>query len=575
MDALERYQEWLTNPVFDEETKKELLAIRDDEEAIRERFTGDLEFGTGGMRGVIGAGTRRMNRYTIRKATQGLANYILKKGAAEKGVAISFDCRRFSPEFADEAALCLCANGIPIYIFPTLHPTPMLSYAVRDLGCTAGINVTASHNPPEYNGYKVYWDDGAQVTIPDDENIIAEVNAIESFADPKTMSREEAEAAGLYHVITPDLDDRYNAHVKAMIKRPDVIEKECKNIKIVYTPLHGTGRVPVQRVLRELGFDKVYTVKEQEMPDGEFPTVSYPNPEDPAAFELALKLAKEVDADLVVANDPDADRLGVFVKAGGELKRLTGNMTGCLLADYEIGGAKETRGLGSNTAYISTIVTSNMAGAIARKYGVNYYETLTGFKHICGKLRELENSPEGVDYLFGFEESYGCSIGTYCRDKDGVVATMALAEATCYYKTQGKTLWDALQDLYKEVGYYRDINISKTFKGLEGAAKMAAIMDNLRENPPKELGGLPVVAMRDYLKKTTKNFETGEEGATTLPESNVLYFELTDDAWVCVRPSGTEPKIKLYCGVRGETDEEAAQKEKVMIEQLNAFMDAF
>ena len=575
MNARERFEQWLTDPVFDEATKAELKAIENDENAIRERFEGDLEFGTGGMRGLIGAGTRRMNVYTVRKATQGLANYIIKKGAQKRGVALSFDSRRCSDEFAREAALTLCANGIPIYIFPVLHPTPMLSFAVRDLGCTAGINITASHNPPDYNGYKAYWDDGAQVTIPDDENIIEEVNAIQSFADVKTMSLEEAQAAGLYHIIGPEVDEHYYAELKKLIRHPEAIAQEKDNITLVYTPLHGTGLIPAKRILGDLGFSRVFVVEEQAQPDGNFPTVGYPNPEDPKAFVLALELARKVNADIVIANDPDADRLGVFLKNGGDYMRLTGNMTGCLLADYEIGGIQESRGLNEHSVFISTIVTSNMAGAIARKYGVRFYETLTGFKHICGKLRDLEQTEPEVDYLYGFEESFGSSFGPYCRDKDGIAAVMALCEAVCYYKTKGMSLWDGLQALYAQVGYYKDINISKNFPGLDGKDKMAAIMNSLRNDPPKTLGGLPVVAMRDYLKKTTKDFVTGEEGVTTLPVSNVLYFELTDDAWVCLRPSGTEPKIKLYCGVKGGTDAEAAAKEKVMVEELNALMDSF
>nr|MBQ6241772.1 phospho-sugar mutase [Lachnospiraceae bacterium] len=575
MNARERFEQWLNDPVFDEATKAELRAIENDENAIRERFEGDLEFGTGGMRGLIGAGTRRMNVYTVRKATQGLANYIIKKGAQKRGVALSFDSRRCSDEFAREAALTLCANGIPIYIFPILHPTPMLSFAVRDLGCTAGINITASHNPPDYNGYKAYWDDGAQVTIPDDELIIEEVNAIQSFADVKTMSLEDAQAAGLYHIIGPEVDEHYYAELKKLIRHPEAIAQEKDNITLVYTPLHGTGLIPAKRILDDLGFSRVFVVEEQAQPDGNFPTVGYPNPEDPKAFVLALELARKVNADIVIANDPDADRLGVFLKNGDDYMRLTGNMTGCLLADYEIGGIKETRGLNEHGIFISTIVTSNMAGAIARKYGVRFYETLTGFKHICGKLRDLEQTEPEVDYLYGFEESFGSSFGPYCRDKDGIAAVMALCEAVCYYKTKGMSLWDGLQALYKQVGYYKDINISKNFPGLDGKDKMAAIMNSLRNDPPKTLGGLPVVAMRDYQKKTTKNFVTGEEGVTTLPVSNVIYFELTDDAWVCLRPSGTEPKIKLYCGVKGETEAEAAAKEKVMVEELNALMDSF
>ena len=574
MTVQERYEYWLTSPAFDEATKEELRAIKDDPQAIAERFTGDLEFGTGGLRGVIGAGTNRMNVYTVRKATQGIANYILQKGTQKKGVAISYDSRRMSPEFADETARCFCANGIPVYIFPVLHPTPMLSFAVRDLGCTAGVNITASHNPPEYNGYKLYWQDGAQVTVPDDELIIAEVNKITDYAEPKTMSRQDAMAAGLYRYIGSDLDERYYENVKQWIKRPDVIAKEAKTITVAYTPLHGTGFVPTMHMLKELGFT-AYAVPEQSEPDGEFPTVGYPNPEDAKAMKMALELGEKVGADLVLANDPDADRIGSYVRdAEGNLQRLTGNMMGALLMNYEIESAKEIRGLRPDSTAISTIVSTNMTGAIARKFGVNYYETLTGFKHICGKMRELEETAS-MDFLFGYEESYGCLVGTYARDKDGIMAVTALAEAACYYKTKGKTLWDVLQDLYAEVGWYRDINISRTFKGLEGAEKIRGIMSFLRNDPPKELGGLPVVALRDYKEHKTLNLKTGEAGVTTLPTSNVLYYELTDDAWVCVRPSGTEPKIKLYCGICGKDKADADEKERVMIEKLNAFMDQF
>ena len=576
MNARESYEQWLTSPVFDQATKDELRSIAGDETAIAERFTGDLEFGTAGLRGIVAAGTNRMNVYTVRKASQGIANYIVKKGLQQKGVAISFDCRHMSTEFAQEAALVFCANGIPVYIFPYLHATPILSFAVRYLKCVAGVNVTASHNPPEYNGYKVYWEDGAQISPPVDAEIIAEVNAVTDYGAPKTMSLDDAKIAGLYRVIGSELDDAFLANVKAQIKHPEAIAREAADIRIVYTPLCGCGNIPVRRVLKELGFTQVYVVPEQEKPNGDFPTLAFPNPEEPSAYELALKLAAEVDADLVLATDPDADRLGCYLREGkGKYFRMTGNMTGCLLADYEIGCAKELGGgvLPAGATFISTIVTSNLAGAVARKHGVDFYETLTGFKYICGKANELEASGKPFRFLFGFEESYGCTIGDYCRDKDSVVACAALCEMVAYYKMKGMSLKDALEQLYREVGYYRDINISQYFRGLEGKSKMAAMMDGLRNDPPKTLGGLPVVAMRDYQLKTTKNFVTGAEGVTNLPQSNVLYFELTDDAWVCLRPSGTEPKIKLYCGVCGTTPEEADRKEQKMITELKALME--
>ena len=522
MDARKRYEQWLTDPVFDEATKAELRAIEGDENAIKERFTGDLEFGTGGMRGIIGAGTTRMNVYTIRKATQGLAAYILKHGDPKKGVAISYDCRRRSPEFADEAALCLCANGIPVYVFRYLHPTPMLSFAVRDLGCTAGINVTASHNPPEYNGYKVYWDDGAQVTIPHDEGIIAEVNAIGSFADPKTMPKEEAIAKGLYHVIPDTLDDHFFAAIKQQIQRPEIIKEWGSKLNIVYTPLHGTGGPQMKRMFEEVGFTNYHMVEEQMIPDSEFSTVAYPNPEDPAAFELALKLAEKVHADVAVASDPDADRMGVFARdKNGVMQRLTGNQTGCLLADYVIRTHKEKGTLGEHGVFISTIVTSNLAGAIARHYGVDFYETLTGFKHICGKMRDLEEAGS-LNFLFGFEESFGSLIGTHARDKDSFVSTLVLCEMLSWLKSRGMTMLDYLEEVFQTVGYYRDINISKHFYGLEGKAKMAAIMNSLRSDIPGQLGGLKVLAMRDYEKHVCTNLVTGEKSATDLPTSNVL-----------------------------------------------------
>lgn len=577
MDYKNIYQEWLENPYFDEATKEELRGIADDENEIKERFYADLEFGTAGLRGVIGAGTNRMNVYTVRKATQGLANYIAKVGQQGKGVAIAYDSRRMSPEFADEAALCLAANGIKAYVFESLRPTPELSYAVRKLGCIAGINITASHNPPEYNGYKVYWEDGAQITPPHDTGIMAEVKNVTDYANVKTMDKEAAKAAGLYEVIGKNIDDPYIEELKSQVLHWDSIKEAQKDIKIVYSPLHGTGNIPARRVLKELGFENVYVVKEQELPDGEFPTVSYPNPEAKEAFALGLKLAKEIDADLVLATDPDADRLGVYVKdtKSGEYISLTGNMSGCLLADYEIGQRKALKGLPEDGAMIKTIVTTNMADAIAKAYGVKLIEVLTGFKFIGQQILGFEQSGKGT-YLFGFEESYGCLIGTHARDKDAIVATMALAEAAAYYKTQGKTLWDAMIDMYEKYGYYKDDIKSITLKGIEGLAKIQAILETLRNDPPTQIGDYKVLSARDYKKDTIKNLETGEVTPTGLPNSNVLYYDLTDDAWLCVRPSGTEPKVKFYYGVKGTSLEDADQKsaalgEKVL-EMINAML---
>lgn len=575
MDSRGVYEQWLANPYFDEATKEELKNIAEEENEIKERFYMDLEFGTAGLRGIIGAGTNRMNIYVVRRATQGLANYIAKVDKKSQGVAIAYDSRNMSPEFAQEAALCLAANGIKAYIFESLRPTPELSFAVRHLGCIAGINVTASHNPPEYNGYKVYWEDGAQITPPHDSGIMGEVKAISDWNTVKTMDKAEAEKAGLYEVIGQNIDDAYMEELKKQVIHHDAIKAEGKNLKIVYTPLHGTGNIPARRILKELGFENVYVVKEQELPDGNFPTVSYPNPEAAEAFELGLKLAKEIDADLVLATDPDADRLGVRVKdKNGEYHDLTGNMSGCLLANYEIGQRKAVNGsLPEDGALIKTIVTSNLADAIAKGYGVNLIEVLTGFKFIGQQILGFENSGKGT-YLFGFEESYGCLIGTYARDKDAIVATMALCEAAAYYKTQGKTLWDAMIEMYEQYGYYKDDIKSVTLKGIEGLQKIQEIMDTLRQNPPAEFAGYKVVSVRDYKKDTITELATGEVRPTGLPNSNVLYYDLTDDAWVCVRPSGTEPKVKFYYGVKGTSLEDADQRSAVMGEAVLAMVNA-
>ena len=577
MDYREVYEQWLANPYFDDATKEELKNIAEEENEIKERFYMDLEFGTAGLRGIIGAGTNRMNIYVVRRATQGLANYIAKVGKQSQGVAIAYDSRHMSPEFAQEAALCLAANGIKAYIFESLRPTPELSFAVRHLGCVAGINITASHNPPEYNGYKVYWEDGAQITPPHDTGIMGEVKAISDWNTVKTMDKAQAEKAGLYEVIGQKIDDAYMEELKKQVIHQDAIEAEGKNLKIVYTPLHGTGNIPARRILKELGFENVYVVKEQELPDGSFPTVSYPNPEAAEAFELGLKLAKEVDADLVLATDPDADRLGVRVKdKNGEYHDLTGNMSGCLLANYEIGQRRAVNGsLPEDGALIKTIVTSNLADAIAKGYGVDLIEVLTGFKFIGQQILGFENSGKGT-YLFGFEESYGCLIGTYARDKDAIVATMALCEAAAYYKTQGKTLWDAMIEMYDQYGYYKDDIKSITLKGIEGLQKIQEIMDTLRKNPPAEFAGHKVVSARDYKKDTITDLATGEVKPTGLPNSNVLYYDLTDDAWVCVRPSGTEPKVKFYYGVKGTSLEDADEKSAVMgkavLDMVNTMM---
>ena len=575
MDYKEIYNQWLENPYFDEATKEELKAIKDDENEIKERFYMDLEFGTAGLRGIIGAGTNRMNIYVVRRATQGLANYIAKVDKKSQGVAIAYDSRHMSPEFAQEAALCLAANGIKAYIFETLRPTPELSLAVRHLGCVAGINVTASHNPPEYNGYKVYWEDGAQITPPHDSGIMGEVKAISDWNTVKTMDKEDAVKAGLFEVIGQAVDDAYMAELKKQIIHMDAIQAEGRNLKIVYTPLHGTGNIPARRILKELGFENVYVVPEQELPNGDFPTVSYPNPEAAEAFELGLKLAKEVDADIVLATDPDADRLGVRVKdKNGEYHDLTGNMSGCLLANYELSQRKAVNGsLPEDGALVKTIVTTNLADAIAKGYNVNLIEVLTGFKYIGQQILGFENSGKGT-YLFGFEESYGCLIGTYARDKDAIVATMALCEAAAYYKTQGKTLWDAMIDMYEEFGYYKDAIQAVTMKGIEGLQKIQEIMTTLRQNPPAEFAGHKVTAVRDYKLDEITDLATGEKKPTGLPNSNVLYYELTDDAWVCVRPSGTEPKVKFYYGVKGTSLADADEKSDAMGKAVLEMVDS-
>ena len=559
MNYQETYQEWLNNPYFDEATKEELKNIQDDDNEIKERFYSDLAFGTAGLRGIIGAGINRMNIYVVRKATQGLADYILEQGTDKKRVAIAFDSRHMSPEFADEAALCLAANGIKAYIFESLRPTPELSFAVRYYNCIAGINITASHNPPEYNGYKVYWEDGAQFTPPHDKGVTAKVNAVTDISKVKTMSREDAVSAGLYEVIGSEVDHAYIAEVEKQVHNQDAIDQMASKLKIVYTPLHGTGNLPVRRVLKDLGFQNVYVVPEQELPDGAFPTVSYPNPESKEAFELGLKLAREKDADLVLATDPDADRLGVYVKDSktGDYIALTGNMSGSLLCEYVLSQKKAMNGsLPDDGAVVKSIVTTNLVDAVAEGYGVNLIEVLTGFKFIGQQMLNFENTGKGT-YLFGLEESYGCLIGTYARDKDAVSATVALCEAAAYYMTQGKTLWDAMTDIYEKYGYYLDKVKALEFAGLDGAEKIQNMLKSLRENPPKEIGGLKVLKSRDYQNDTITDLTTGETVPTGLPASNVLYYELENNAWLCVRPSGTEPKIKFYYGVKGSSMEDA------------------
>ncbi len=569
--ATEQLEYWLNDPYFDEATKQELLAIRNNEAEVEDRFYKELEFGTGGLRGVIGAGTNRMNIYTVRKATQGLANYIKKNGGEKKGVAISYDCRRFSPEFADETARCLAANGIKAYIFDELRPTPELSFALRKLGCIAGVMVTASHNPPEYNGYKAYWEDGAQVTPPHDTGIIGEVKAITDFHDVKTMSKEDAIAAGLYEVIGKEIDDAYMVELKKQCIHPEVIKEVSDDFRIVYTPFHGTGNKPVRRILDELGFKNVYVVPEQELPDPDFTTLDYPNPEDPKAFKLALELAKEKKADVVLATDPDADRLGIYAydTKSGEYVQFTGNMSGMLVAEYILEERIKTGTMPANPAFVTTIVTTNMAKPVAESHGLYYIEVLTGFKYIGEQIKLFEQN-NSYNYVFGLEESYGCLAGTHARDKDAVVAVQMLCELAAFYKKQGKTVWDAMVDMYEKYGYYKEGQYSITMKGIEGAKEIAALMEKLRNNPPKTFGDFKVEEFRDYKTGETLNIATGEKGKTGLPESNVLYFALDNDAWCCARPSGTEPKIKFYMGVKGTSLEDAKNKEDQLTEAVKA-----
>ncbi len=575
MGYKEAYQFWLADAYFDETTKAELAAIADDEKEIEDRFYRELEFGTGGLRGVIGAGTNRMNVYTIRKATQGLANYVLKQNGKDKGVAIAYDSRFMSPEFADEAALCLAANGIKTYVFDALRPTPELSFALRKLGCISGIVITASHNPPEYNGYKVYWEDGAQITAPRDKEIITEVKNVTDFYAVKTMDKAVAMEAGLYNVIGAEIDDAYMAELKKQIIHPEVITEMAEDITIVYSPFNGTGNVPVRRVLAELGFKKVYVVPEQEMPDPKFTTLKYPNPEDPDAFTLALKLAKEVKADIVLATDPDADRLGIYAldTKSGEYIPFTGNMSGMLIADYILRERRATNTMPVNPALVKTIVTTNMADVIAKVYDVKLIEVLTGFKYIGEQIKFFEQSGSN-NYVFGLEESYGCLAGTHARDKDAIVAVMCLCEVAAWCKKNGKTVWDQMLQMYEDYGYFKEDLYTITLKGIDGSKQIAEIMEKLRNNPPKAFGDLKVVSMRDYQYDRVINLETGEETTTGLPKSNVLYFDLTNDSWCCARPSGTEPKIKFYMGVKGTGLKDAEEKNAKLTADLKAMIEA-
>ena len=570
MDYLKEYQRWCEDPAFDEETKKELMSIKDNEEEIKDRFYKELEFGTAGLRGVIGMGTNRMNKYTVGKATQGLANYILEQGTQDKGVVISFDSRKMSDEFSLQTALILNANGIKTYLFESLRPVPELSFAVRQLKATAGIMITASHNPPKYNGYKVYWDDGSQIVAPRDKEIINKVRAISDFKEIKTISKEEAIKKGLFNAIGKEMDDKYIETLKSHVLNPEIVKEQGKYLKIVYTPLHGTGNTIAERLLNELGFENVYVVPEQAKPDGNFPTVDYPNPEDKKAFKLALELAKKVDADVVLATDPDADRLGIYAKDAktGDYMEYTGNMSALLIAEYRISQMKEKGILPKNGMLITTIVSSNLAKAIAKNYGLECIEVLTGFKNIGAVMKEAEEKKDKT-YIFGFEESYGCLIGDYARDKDGIAAVMSLCEAAAYYRSKGITLWDQMINIYEKYGYYKETQVSIVLEGAEGAEKIKEMMTNTRNKEIKQIGKYKVLKFKDIERNYVKDMLTGEESKTGLSKSNVLYYELENDAWCCVRPSGTEPKIKLYMGVKGKNNEDATSE----LEDLKVAME--
>lgn len=563
---LEEYKKWCESPDFDEETKKELSEIKDNEKEIEDRFYKELEFGTAGLRGVIGAGTNRMNKYTVGKATQGLANYIKEQGTQDKGVAISYDSRRMSKEFSLQTALILNANGIKTYLFENLRPVPELSFAVRELKCTAGVMITASHNPPKYNGYKVYWDDGAQIVAPRDKDIIAKVRAVAEYSEIKEISKEEAIEKGLFNIVGTEMDDKYINTLKSLILNPEIVKEQGKNLKVVYTPLHGTGNTVAERLLKEIGIQNLYVVPEQKEPDGNFPTVDYPNPEDKKAFKLALELAKKVDADVVLATDPDADRLGIYAKdtKTGEYMTYTGNMSALLIAEYRISQMKEKGILPEKGMFITTIVSSDLAKAIASNYGLECFEVLTGFKNIGAIMKREEEKTDGDKYVFGFEESYGCLIGDYARDKDGIAAVMALCEAACYYRANNETLWDQMNNIYKKYGFYKEDQVSIVLEGAEGAEKIKEMMTEMRNKDVENIGNYRVLTFKDVDNDYVKDMTTSAESKTGLPKSNVLYYQLENNAWCCVRPSGTEPKIKLYFGVKGKDEEDATNSLEIL-----------
>lgn len=545
----EKYNDWLSSTVVDDVMKNELRSIKDEKE-IEDRFYKDLDFGTGGLRGIIGAGSNRMNIYTVSKATQGFANYL--NGRFENpSVAIAYDSRNMSKEFSKAAALTLCANNVKVYLYEGLRPTPMLSFAVRELNCTGGIVVTASHNPKEYNGYKVYDEFGGQVTDEKANIIINEVNKINNFDMIKSISEEEAIEKNLLVYIGEDVDKLYVNRVKGLTIRKELVKEKASDLKVIYTPIHGSGNMPVRRVLKELGYTGVSVVKEQEMPDGNFPTASYPNPEEPAVFKLALDMAKEENPDVIFATDPDCDRIGVVVKdSEGEYRVLTGNQTGLLLTQYILDSLKEENKLPENGVVIKTIVTTDGAKKIAEAYNVELMEVLTGFKYIGEKIQGFEENKDKT-YLFGFEESYGYLAGDFVRDKDAVIASMLIAEMTLFYKEEGKSLYDALIELYEKYGFFKETLVSFELKGKEGAEKIAKCIDSLRNEELKEVNGVKVNVKYDYKLSTEENILTGDKKEINLPKSNVLKFVLENGSWFVVRPSGTEPKMKAYVAVQG------------------------
>ncbi|MCI6693113.1 MAG: phospho-sugar mutase [Clostridium sp.] len=554
----EKYNDWLSSAVVDDIMKNELRSIKDEKE-IEDRFYKDLDFGTGGLRGIIGAGSNRMNIYTVSKATQGFANYL--NGRFENpSVAIAYDSRNMSKEFSKAAALTLCANNVKVYLYESLRPTPMLSFAVRQLNCTGGIVVTASHNPKEYNGYKVYDEFGGQVTDEKANIIINEVNKINNFDMIKSISEEEAIEKNLLVYIGEDIDKLYIDRVKSLTIRQDLVKEKAKDLKVIYTPIHGSGNIPVRRVLKELGYTGVSIVKEQEMPDGNFPTASYPNPEDPAVFKLALDMAKEENPDVIFATDPDCDRIGVVVKdSEGEYRVLTGNQTGLLLTEYILSSLKEEKRLPENGVVIKTIVTTDGAKKIAESYNVELMEVLTGFKYIGEKIQGFEENKDKT-YLFGFEESYGYLAGDFVRDKDAVIASMLIAEMTLFYKEEGKSLYDALVELYEKYGFFKETLVSFELKGKEGAEKIAKCIDSLRNEELKEVNGVKVNVKYDYKLSIEENIQSGDKKEINLPKSNVLKFVLENGSWFVVRPSGTEPKMKAYIAVQGNGLKDADNK---------------